>query len=761
MQGLARDILTAQRDNIEGKPLDFLEVSEQYWKVLRNMKSEPERKGPKVVTTQTTNVGPCEFDLIICGGTLGLFLATALQMRGKRVCIVEKRLCVGRNQEWNISRGEISILTELGLLSQEELEKCIISEFNPIRCGFKGGKDIWIEDVLNLGILPRVLLEMLRAKFEAAGGVIYENTAFKSAKVGPDGILVGLAPGGRDATLSVGDTNRPNGMGEDFRDKVAAAAAAAEAKKAAAAAPRQLRTRLLLDCMGHYSDIVKQIRGRVKPDGMCMVVGSCAEGEGFPSNTSADLLYSVTHALEDMQLFWEAFPAEGGTARTTYMFAYSDAKPERPSFESLLDTYFEQLPAYQGLGEGGASALRYKRVLFGGFPCYSNGPLAPAFDRIMQIGDASCAQSPLSFGGFGSMVRHIGRLTRALNQALDENRLTKEDLGWVQPYQPSLSASWLFQRAMSVSVGQATYPPLEKTKKPQQQQLTSYGNQSFRRDLSSVPTTAFAVAGGGGRTMSMDGNDRSSSSSNSSGNGSSPANSGGNGNGAGAAYSTAFSTNAAGNVSMSSLSSMDQVGGAYASIDLASSVGANGRPMRRPARPLLPRSSLTRSQQKARFADWALVPHTQVNQVLATNFGVMRILGDRVIRPFLQDTIQLVPLSLSMTGMLIANPIVIGRVLLQVGPQAIGYWFAHYIGLVVYTLGFLMLKPFRGVFPSFGFQRLLDALEYGSGQDYHYHPPGQSPKRLGPAPGPLGNKPLSTVVEADAVLPPEKSKQAV
>jgi hypothetical protein len=33
-----------------------------------------------------------------------------------------------------------------------------------------------------------------------------------------------------------------------------------------------------------------------------------------------------THALvllplQDMQLFWEAFPAEGGAARTTYMFA--------------------------------------------------------------------------------------------------------------------------------------------------------------------------------------------------------------------------------------------------------------------------------------------------------------------------------------------------------------------------------------------------------------------------------------------------------
>ena len=48
-----------------------------------------------------------------------------------------------------------------------------------------------------------------------------------------------------------------------------------------------------------------------------------------------------------LQFFWEAFPAEGGNARTTYMFAYSDAEPARPNFEALLDCYFEDLERYQ------------------------------------------------------------------------------------------------------------------------------------------------------------------------------------------------------------------------------------------------------------------------------------------------------------------------------------------------------------------------------------------------------------------------------
>lgn len=71
-----------------------------------------------------------------------------------------------------------------------------------------------------------------------------------------------------------------------------------------------------------------------------------------------------------------------------------------------------------------------------------------------QIGDASAGQSPLSFGGFGSMMRHLGRLSGAIGHALRDNKLTRTDLGWIQPYQPSLSASWLFQRSMSIAVGQ-------------------------------------------------------------------------------------------------------------------------------------------------------------------------------------------------------------------------------------------------------------------------------------------------------------------
>lgn len=43
----------------------------------------------------------------MCGGTLGIFLAAALQLRGLQVAVLERGPLKGRQQEWNISRKEL------------------------------------------------------------------------------------------------------------------------------------------------------------------------------------------------------------------------------------------------------------------------------------------------------------------------------------------------------------------------------------------------------------------------------------------------------------------------------------------------------------------------------------------------------------------------------------------------------------------------------------------------------------------------------
>ncbi len=49
----------------------------------------------------------------------------------------------------------------------------------------------------------------------------------------------------------------------------------------------------------------------------------------------------------------------------------------------------------------------------------------------------------------------------------------------------------------------------------------------------------------------------------------------------------------------------------------------------------------------------------------------LQILGDWVLRPFLQDTIQFWPLTAAMAGTLLSAPVTIGRVLVQVRPGSI------------------------------------------------------------------------------------------
>jgi len=229
------------------------------------------------------------------------------------------------------------------------------------------------------------------------------------------------------------------------------------------------------------------------------------------------------------------------------------------------------LPAYQGIP---SSQLKFKRMLMGGFPCYTqSSPLTPAFDRVLQIGDASAAQSPLSFGGFGSMVRHLPRLARGIEQALNEDKLQRPSLAWLQPYQPSLRVAWLFQRSMSVGVGQ--------------------------------------------------------------------------------------------------------------------------------------------------LKRW--MPKDQINRLLRCNFAVMRILGDTVLRPFVQDAMQVGPLAATMLGMMVRDPVAVTRVLFQLGPVVILKWFGHFFALLAATVVFQLLRPLRSVVKAYAFQRLLDALEYGSALDYKYH----------------------------------------
>ena len=390
--------------NIEGNPWTGLQKADQLWSTY---KAGP-REVPSVVTEQSDELSQVDYDVAICGGTLGILLGASLAQRGWKVALLERGVLKGRDQEWNISRKELETFVRMGLLSEVELEEAIASQYNPARIAFNGGKDLWVKDVLNIGVDPVSLLEQLKQKFLAAGGTLLEHTPFESATVHPNGVAIQTAD-------------------------------------------RPVNARLLIDAMGHFSPIVQQARGGQKPDAVCLVVGTCATG--YEQNEAGDLIVSFTPIQKQCQYFWEAFPARDG--RTTYMFTYLDAHPNRLSLTEMFEDYLDLLPQYQKVS---LEQLDFVRALFGFFPCYKDSPLRYQWNRTLPVGDSSGSQSPLSFGGFGAMVRHLERLAVGIDDALQADLLEAKALGKLQPYQPNLSATWLFQKSMSVGIDQKLPP---------------------------------------------------------------------------------------------------------------------------------------------------------------------------------------------------------------------------------------------------------------------------------------------------------------
>ena len=150
------------------------------------------------------------------------------------------------------------------------------------------------------------------------------------------------------------------------------------------------------------------------------------------------------------QYYWEAFPAGSGEGdRTTYLFTYLDAAPERLPVERMLEDYWDLLPVYQrtncaafrdgkSVEEAVADGdVALKRCLYGLFPTYRDSPLPPLADRVLAIGDASGIQSPLSFGGFGALTRHLERYCDAVSDALACDALARDELATINTYLPN------------------------------------------------------------------------------------------------------------------------------------------------------------------------------------------------------------------------------------------------------------------------------------------------------------------------------------
>jgi len=81
-----------------------------------------------------TSPAVVDVDVAVCGGTLGLLLACALQLQGHRVAVVEAGPLRGRAQDWNTSGEELQALVRAGVLDASELASVAPLRFGPMAC---------------------------------------------------------------------------------------------------------------------------------------------------------------------------------------------------------------------------------------------------------------------------------------------------------------------------------------------------------------------------------------------------------------------------------------------------------------------------------------------------------------------------------------------------------------------------------------------------------------------------------------------------
>jgi lycopene cyclase CruA len=352
------------------------------------------------------------FDIVYAGGTLGMLHAAVMAHRyGYRVLVIDRAEPARSTRDWNISRSELYRLADTGLFTRAELDSTIVRSYRTgwVEFHVPGGrqKRLYIDDVLDCAVdADRLLGLALRRVLETEGSKVMARTSFTACY--------------------------------RFADHVVVEARGADGK------PLRFRSRMLVDTMGIVSPVAMQLNGGRPQTHVCPTVGTIASGFDGADFEVGEILASTEPAElirgAGRQLIWEGFPAKGDEY-ITYLFFYDSVdSPNDKSLLNLFETYFRKLPDYKSPGKG----FRVHRPVYGIIPAYfhdgSGCTRVVSDDRILLLGDAASLGSPLTFCGFGSMVRNLERLTTGLDRALRSGSLGREALGGISAFEPNVAA---------------------------------------------------------------------------------------------------------------------------------------------------------------------------------------------------------------------------------------------------------------------------------------------------------------------------------
>jgi lycopene cyclase CruA len=324
-----------------------------------------------------------DFDVVLAGGGLSLIYAAYLARRGLNVAVFDRRKIGCGHREWNISRAELRPLVDSTLFTQAEVDALVQLEYDHGICRWHGGGTYPVKRVLDCVVDAERLLDGLRARAEAAGATLLDHHALAGYRVGKGGVEVRLSP------------------------------------------DKRLSARVLVDGMGAASP-------HAAFDLVCPTVGGVLTGLDDVDARVGEILVTTEDVEDDRQHIWEGFPGAGGRF-TTYLFYYTEPAqlPTRP-LHALYERFFATRARYK---RGAATLVK---PTYGFIPAYSRlRPMPAARDRVLLVGDAAGRHSPLTFCGFGSMIRSFLPVADALIARLEprDDRLDARSLAklWREP----------------------------------------------------------------------------------------------------------------------------------------------------------------------------------------------------------------------------------------------------------------------------------------------------------------------------------------
>lgn len=400
-----------------------------------------------------------EFDAIYAGATLGaVHAATMSEVYGKKVLLFDKHTPGKTHRDWNISYGELRNLVTIGLFTEKDLEQIIVKRY---KTGFvefastQTPKRLYLDEVLDCVVESDIILgKMLDIIHKNPKNLVLEKTTFKRCFIGPDGVVV--------------EVENSEGAFNYYKAKV------------------------LVDVMGVVSPVAMQLNDGMPQTHICPTVGTVASGLEDVDYDIGEILVSTepadTSSGSGRQLIWEGFPTSD-TELTTYLFFYDRVISDNDkSLLNLFETYFQKLPQYKQPGK----EFKVHKLVYGIIPAYHHSGMQKtrqtAHDRILLLGDSATLSSPLTFCGFGSMVRNLEQTASKLSESLENNRLTKDDLDIISPFEPNVAIMSNLMKFMCYN--HRTDPPnfvndlMNEIMKVLDQLPPRYGVSMFRDEMS-------------------------------------------------------------------------------------------------------------------------------------------------------------------------------------------------------------------------------------------------------------------------------------